>query len=184
MSAIYLIGSFFSDIAFPHELQFLLLEQALCNLTRSLHNQEHLMDVIQASCLIAQYFFFSHRIMEGNRHLLFAKRLAFELGLYTVSESDISALSGYAYDSALQETTEKSAIFWQVFMVDRFWSVTNHSDVLLPDRSPYRYSTTPLPVKEGVRLVSPYMTISVIPNSILSILGRQRHEQSHLCVVR
>jgi hypothetical protein len=154
MSAIYLIGSFFSHITLPHQLQSQLLEQALCNLTRSLHNQEHLMDAIQASCLIAQYFFFNHRVMEGNRHLLAAKRMAFDLGLYSLSEPDISVLSGY--ESALQETTEKSAVFWQVFMVDRFWSVTNHRDVALPDTS-LRYSTTPLPVKEDARLVSPYL---------------------------
>ena len=154
MSAIYLVGSFFSQIPLPHELQSQLLDQALCNLTRSLHNQEHLMDAIQASCLIAQYFFFNHRAMEGNIHLLAAKRMAFDLGLYSLSEPDISTLSGYAYDSALQEMSEKSAVFWQVFMVDRLWSVTNHNDIMLPERSPYRYSTTPLPVKEGARLVS------------------------------
>ena len=160
MSAIYLIGSFFSHTPLPHELQSQLLEQALCNLTRSLHNQEHLMDAVQASCLLAQYFFFNHRVMEGNRHLLAAKRIAFDLGLYSVSEPDFSALSGYAYDSALQEMSEKSAVFWQVFMVDKFWSVTNHSDVVLSDRSPYRYLTTPLPVKEGVALVSSYMILA------------------------
>ena len=168
MSAIYLIGSFFLHNPLPYELQTQLLEEALYNLTRSLHNQEPLMDAIQASCLIAQYFFFNNRAMEGNRHLINAKRMAYDLGLYSVSDQDISTLSGYAYDSALQETTERSAVFWQVFMVDKFWSVTNHSDVMLPDRSPYRYSTTPLPVKEGVRLVSPYMIISVIRNLILS----------------
>jgi hypothetical protein len=82
------------------------------------------MDVVQASCLIAQYFFFTHRVMEGNRHLLAAKRMAFDLGLYSLEPS---------YDSLLQDTMEKSAVFWQVFMVDRFWSVTNHGDVTLPD---------------------------------------------------
>ena len=160
MSAIYLIGSFFSHITLPHGLQAQLLDQALCSLTRSLHNQENLMDAIQASCLIAQYFFFNHRVMEGSLHLLAAKRTAFDLGLYSVSEPDTATLSGYAYDSALRETTEKSAVFWQVFMVDRFWSVTNHSEVMLPDKSPYRYSTTPLPVKDGVR-VSPYMILAL-----------------------
>ena len=65
--------------------------------------------------------------MEGNRYyLLAAKRMTFELGLYSVSKPDFSALSGYAYDFALQETSEKSAVFWMVFIVDRFWSVTNH----------------------------------------------------------
>ncbi|KAF8811995.1 hypothetical protein BYT27DRAFT_7335959 [Phlegmacium glaucopus] len=152
MSAIYLLGSFFSHVPLPEDLQIQLLEQALRNVTRSLHNQEHLVDVVQASCLIAQYFFFNNRVMEGNRHLLAAKRMAYDLGLHAMSEPDVSTLSGYAYDSALQDMTEKSAVFWQVFMTDRFWSVTNHCDVSLPDRSPYRYTTTPLPVKEDVRL--------------------------------
>ena len=155
MSSICLLGSFFSHIPLPNDLQTQLLERALRNLTQSLHNQEHLMDVVQASCLIAQYFFFNNRMMEGNRHLLAAKRMAFDLGLYSVAEPDISTLSDYAYDSVLHDTTEKSAVFWQVFMVDRLWSGTNHCDVTLPDKPTYRYSTTPLPVKEGVRMVSP-----------------------------
>ena len=152
MSAICLLGSFFSHIPLPNELQAQLLERALRNLTQSLYNQDHLMDVVQASCLIAQYFFFNNRLMEGNRHLLAAKRMAFDLGLYTLSEPDIS---DFSYDSVLQDNSEKSAVFWQVFMVDRFWSVTNHCDATLPERLTYRYSTTPLPVKEGARLVSP-----------------------------
>ena len=155
MSAVYLLGSFFSHIPLPNDLQTQLLERALRNLTQSLHNQEHLMDVVQASCLLAQYFFFNNRLMEGNRHLLAAKRMAYDLGLCSVAEPDITTLSDYAYDSVMQDTTEKSAVFWQIFMVDRFWSVTNHSHVTLPDRPTYRYSTTPLPVKEGARGVSP-----------------------------
>ena len=186
MSAIYLVGSFFSQMPLPHELQSQLLDQALCNLTRSLHNQEHLMDAVQASCLIAQYFFFNHRAMEGNRHLLAAKRMAFDLGLYSLSEPDISTLSGYAYDSALQEMSEKSAVFWQVFMVDRLWSVTNHSDVMLPERSPCRYSTTPLPVKEGARLVCSllYCYWGSIGTQYHLNLGFRRHEQSDIRVIR
>ena len=90
--------------------------------------------------------------MEGNRHLLAAKRMAFDLGLYSLSDPDIS---DYVYDSVLQDTSEKSAVFWQVFMVDKFWSGTNLYDGILPDRHSYQYSTTPLPVKEGSRLVSP-----------------------------
>ena len=159
MSAICLLGSFFSNTPLPNELQNQLLERALRNLTQSLHNQEHLMDVVQASCLIAQYFFFNNRLMEGNRHLLAAKRMAFDLGLYSLSDPDIS---DYAYDSVLQDSSEKSAVFWQVFMVDKFWSATNHCDGSLPDRFSYRYSTTPLPVKEGMRLVSPLIIIILL----------------------
>ena len=166
MSAICLLGSFFSHIPLPNELQTQLLERALRNLTQSLHNQDHLMDVVQASCLIAQYFFFNNRLMEGNRHLLAAKRMAFDLGLYSLSEPDIS---DYAYDSVLQDTSEKSAVFWQVFMVDKLWSVTNHCDATLPDRPTYRYSTTPLPVKDGARMVN---FLIILVSSVLKIMLR------------
>jgi len=188
MSAIYLLGSFFSHVPLPDDLQMQLLEQALRNVTRSLHNQEHLMDVVQASCLIAQYFFFNHRVMEGNRHLLAAKRMAFDLGLYAMSEPDVSTLSGHDYDSALQDMTEKSAVFWQVFMADRFWSVTNHCDLSLPDRSPCRWATTPLPVKEGVRLVSLrryYHHSNVLQYHYYYLgLGCQDHEQFYSRAIR
>jgi hypothetical protein len=181
MSAIYLLGSFFSNIPFSHNLQTQLLEQALRDLTRSLHNQEHLIDVVQASCLIAQYFFFNHQVMEGNRHLLTAKRMAFDLGLHSVTEPDIST---YAYDSGLQGTAEKSSVFWQVFIVDRFWSVTNPCDVTLPDKLPYQYSTTPLPVKDGTRLVSPSMILMLFRFQYYLGPGCQCHEQSYLRIIQ
>lgn len=117
MSAIYLVGSFFSHTPLPYDLQTQLLEQALRNLTRSLHNQEHLMDVVQASCLIAQYFFFTHRVMEGNRHLLAAKRMAFDLGLYSLEP---------AYDSVLQDTMKIAKVastVQEIWRTSDYWRV-------------------------------------------------------------
>ena len=119
--------------------------------------------------------------MEGNRHLLTAKRMAFDLGLHSVSDPDIST---YAYDSGLQDTAEKSAVFWQVFIVDRFWSAANHCDVTLPDKLPYQYPTTPLPVRDGTRLVSPSMILVPFRFQYYLGLGCQRHEQSYLRIIR
>ena len=93
--------------------------------------------------------------MEGNRHLLAAKRMAVDLGLYSI-DPDVSTLSGYTSDSMLQDTTEKAAVFRQVFMVDRLWSATSHCGVTLPDRSPYRHSPSP-PPNDDVRLLSSFM---------------------------
>lgn len=164
MSAIHLLGSFFSHTPHLNELQFILLDQASRNLSRSLHDNwqelsmESKMDDVQASCLLAQYCYFNHRMLEGNQKLLTAKRLASVLGLYSVSGPDISAP---------QETTEKLAVFWQVFTVDKFWSATNQ-DLMLPDVAPFLNPTTPLPVKEGVALVSPYMILASFRIQLLS----------------
>ena len=161
MSAIYLLGSFFSQPPLPSQFESQLLNQAICILSQCIHDplqhyENHLMDAVQASCLLAQYFYFNRRVLEGNRHLLTAKLMAFGsiLKLHLVSDLTISTLFGPAYESALEQTAEKSAVFWQVYMVDKLWSPTCEGDITTSD-SAYGMMTTPLPVKEGVALVGP-----------------------------
>ncbi|KDR81981.1 hypothetical protein GALMADRAFT_60015 [Galerina marginata CBS 339.88] len=135
MSAIYLMGSFFARIP---TLEQQLLDQSLHEVARSLHNQEQLMDGVQALCLLAQYFFFNNRTMEGIVHLTRAKRIALDFGLNQVTYTE------FPFD------LEYSAVFWQVFMVEKFWSASNDCCQALPDLdSPCRNITTPLPVLEG-----------------------------------
>ena len=48
--------------------------------------------------------------------------MAFDLGVCSVSEPDISTLSGYAYDYALQETTEIGGILASATSLHASWS--------------------------------------------------------------
>lgn len=156
MSAIYLMGAFFS--------QNLVLQKQLCEQTqqevaRSLHNQDQLMDVVQASYLLAQYFFFNGRGMEGTRHLTTAKRIALDLGLHQVSFPTFSFDLDYSFDPSSHDWQEKAAVLWGLFMVEKFWALNCdcwEAYAQADFDAPCRYITTPLPVQEGVDLVSFY----------------------------
>ncbi|KAF8162785.1 hypothetical protein B0H34DRAFT_692945 [Crassisporium funariophilum] len=164
MSAIYLLGSFFAQTPIPDGVEPQLLEQTLHEVSRSLHNQEQLMDVVQALSLLAQYFFFNNREMEGNRHLFAAKRMSLDLGLHLISHPDPSLFPFDldSFGSASQDWAEKLAIFWQMFMVDGFWSVSNDCGVTSPDsEGPCRNIITPLPVREGVSMDTPAVNSTI-----------------------
>lgn len=149
MSVIYLLGSFF---AAAKSLEVQLLEQTLHDVARTLHNQEHLMDTVQALCLLAEYFYFNNRDIEGSRHLNAAKRLSLELGLHQVTHPtflyDVEFQSDFRlWDS---EWREKTAVFWQVVMVDSLWSVANDCCLQNDLESPCPNIITPLPVEDGL----------------------------------
>ncbi|KAF9559557.1 hypothetical protein CPC08DRAFT_807219 [Agrocybe pediades] len=151
MSAIYLMGCFFARIP---GLESQLLEQTQHEVSRALHNQEQLMDLVQALCLLAQYFFFNHRAMEGKLHLQRAKLISIDFGLHQITHSDFPFDLQFPFDSATYNWQEKSAIFWQVVMVEKFWSSSNDCCEAIPDfEASNRYITTPLPVLEGAELV-------------------------------
>lgn len=152
MNAIYLMGSFFAQIP-GWECQ--LLEQTLHEVARSLHSTEPPADMVQALCLLAQYFFFTARDMEGNRHLSAAKRIAIDIGLHQVSPLATFPFGPeYAFDTASLNWTERSAIFWQLYMVNNYWSLNNDCCVASSTLTlPCRHISTPLPVEDGAAFV-------------------------------
>ncbi|CAA7260911.1 unnamed protein product [Cyclocybe aegerita] len=156
INAIHLLGCFFTRAPLPQGLEQHLLEQTLREVSRSLHNQEQLIDVVQALTLLAQYFFFNNRGMEANRHLSAAKRIALDLRLHQVSHPDLATFPfdlDYPFDSPMQDWKEKAAVFWQLFMVERFWATTNDCTAGQPELdSPCRNIATPLPVLDGAQM--------------------------------
>ena len=105
---------------------------------------------MQASCLIAIYFFSRGRTLEGYYHSSTAVRLAVSLGLHQLKPEDwyqlqldvMSQPAPFAsFKSCLQltapkdgvEYAERVAAFWQVFTVDRAWSVASGLPAALPD---------------------------------------------------
>ena len=157
MSVIYLLGSFFIGLK---TLEKQLLEMTLHEVARILHNQEQLVDMAQALCLLAEYFFFNNRDIEGSRHLNAAKRLALELRLHQLSQPTFSYGIEFQSDFDLwdSEWREHAAVFWQVFMVDNLWSATNGGSLQPNLDSPCPNCITPLPIEDGldpVRLFVP-----------------------------
>ncbi|KIK59092.1 hypothetical protein GYMLUDRAFT_227493 [Collybiopsis luxurians FD-317 M1] len=161
MNSIYLLACHFARSPYFSELESTFLTRALREITVALDNQDRLVDVVQASSLLAIYLYANSRILEGYCHSFSAARLAVGLGLHQIQYTDVSqSKSSSSSPSAGDPTTsgvmtltaagssasiattppkdsaelrERISTFWQVFMVDRCWSVANGLPVALPD---------------------------------------------------
>ncbi|KAE9395112.1 hypothetical protein BT96DRAFT_997900 [Gymnopus androsaceus JB14] len=159
MNAIYLLACHFARSPYFSELESTFLTRALREITVALDNQDRLVDVVQASSLLAIYLYANSRILEGYCHSFSAARLAVGLGLHqiqytdlvqpntTSSPADASTSAGSMILKTSSSTSsiatsppkdtaelrERISTFWQVFMVDRCWSVANGLPVALPD---------------------------------------------------
>ncbi|KAF9533660.1 hypothetical protein CPB83DRAFT_845658 [Crepidotus variabilis] len=171
-AAVVLLGCFFSPKgSWTSAIEQQLLQDALHEASTSLHDQDQLTDVVQALTLLAQYFFFNDRNMEGHRHLMAVKRIATELGLQKVTHPDLAlfpfnvenpfaagsrppavmmegamGVSGQGNLQGVQsDWWEQSLVFWQIFLVDCLWAAGN--EFVSPDfDGACRNVTTPLPV--------------------------------------
>ncbi|GAW06668.1 hypothetical protein LENED_008607 [Lentinula edodes] len=76
MNALYLLACHFSRSPYFSELESTFLTRALREITVALDNQDRLVDVVQASSLLAIYFYANSRILEGYCHSFSAARLA------------------------------------------------------------------------------------------------------------
>ncbi|KAJ7144900.1 hypothetical protein C8R43DRAFT_1013406 [Mycena crocata] len=144
MNAIYLLACHFARSPYCSEIESVFFTRALHEITVALDNSDRLVDVVQASCLLAVYLYINCRALEGYCHSFSAARLAVGLGLHqirplpagddphlTYSEEMTPIPIPPARDRA--EVADRTAAFWQVFMVDRCWSVASGLPVALPD---------------------------------------------------
>ncbi|KAJ6546863.1 hypothetical protein B0H19DRAFT_1379260 [Mycena capillaripes] len=145
MNAIYLLACHFARSPYCSEIEPVFFTRALHEITVALDNSDRLVDVVQASCLLSVYLYVNCRALEGYTHSFSAARLAVGLGLHQIrplpppgdgpqlgySEEITPIPIPPARDRA--EVADRVAAFWQVFMVDRCWSVASGLPVALPD---------------------------------------------------
>ncbi|KAF8191549.1 hypothetical protein K438DRAFT_1830705 [Mycena galopus ATCC 62051] len=145
MNAIYLLACHFARSPYCSEIEPIFFTRALHEITVALDNSDRLVDVVQASCLLSVYLYVNCRALEGYTHSFSAARLAVGLGLHQLRPlphpgADFAQLYSEeitpipippARDRA--EMADRIAAFWQVFMVDRCWSVASGLPVALPD---------------------------------------------------
>ena len=150
LDAMYLMACYFSQMPAVQEGHY--LQRALTGISSSLQDSDRLIQIAQASCLIAIYFFSRGRTLEGYYHSSTAARLAVSLGLHQIKSeewyrlqfdaaSSVAQPAFLAFKSSLQlpapkdsvEYTERVAAFWQVLQVDRAWSVASGLPAALPD---------------------------------------------------
>ncbi|KAK7449724.1 hypothetical protein VKT23_013199 [Stygiomarasmius scandens] len=148
LNAIFLLGCFFARNPFYSDLEAHFLSKTLHEITVALDSSDRLVDVVQASCLLALYLYTNCRTLEAYCHSFSAARLAVGLGLHQIQPKDLdqSRASSSASSSKPSNTPiaiekpknhvelrDRISAFWQVFMVDRCWSVANGLPVALPD---------------------------------------------------
>lgn len=159
-NAIYLLSCHFSQTQYYMELEPAFLTQAQREINLALDSSDRLPDIVQASSLLAIYFYIKDRVMEGYRHTFCAVRLALAIGLHHIC-ADSAFIHGHHPALLTQipppcdntELDDRIFAFWQAFMVDRCWSVANGLPGALPSKGNAQFDIlTPWPsnVKWGV----------------------------------
>ncbi|GLB37692.1 putative fungal specific transcription factor [Lyophyllum shimeji] len=139
LNAMYLWACFISrpEPLCQHEDHYLGL--ALDALRDGLRDGEKIVDIIQGSCLLSMYFLANGRILEGSYHATGAAALAVQCGLHlnTHQEQSWPADPQEPYDLKPSRTGvkegERILAFWQVYNLDRCWSVVLRKPSLIPD---------------------------------------------------
>lgn len=148
MNAIYLLACHFARSPYCTELEPIFLTRALHEITAALDTSDRLVDVVSASCLLAVYLYVNCRALEGYCHSFSAARLAVGLGLHQIRLPSNPIFGGDASQPSYSEemtpipippardrseAMDRVSTFWQVFIVDRVWSVASGLPVALPD---------------------------------------------------
>ncbi|CAL1706100.1 unnamed protein product [Somion occarium] len=154
MNSIYLWACYLSRPTSLCEHEPLYLSRALAAVSDAISNPAKVVDFIQASCLLAIYFLSNGRVFEGSYHASVAASLAIQWGLHQVGAEDctprnvISERSAFRLDPAKDsiEQGERILTFWQVYNLDRCWSVALQRPATLPDsKHPWTAVSTPWP---------------------------------------
>ncbi|TFK44660.1 hypothetical protein BDQ12DRAFT_29250 [Crucibulum laeve] len=140
MNAIYLWACFVSrpEPLCQHEEHY--LRHSLEALPDALQRGDKSMDVIQASCLLSQYFLANGRLIEGSYHASAAAALAVQIGLHGRSSREVYSWSSSEVEGFDQKPPkidlhdgERILTFWQVYNLDRCWSVVLRKPSVIPD---------------------------------------------------
>ncbi|KAF7294639.1 adenylate kinase [Mycena indigotica] len=157
MNAVYLLACHFARSPYCTEIEPVFFSRTLHEITVALDNSDRLVDVVQASCLLAVYLYINCRSLEGYCHSFSAARLAVGLGMHQIKRFlPLDDMNGAAVEDITPipippprdraEVADRISAFWQVFMVDRCWSVASGLPVALPDGDcPQVRITTPWP---------------------------------------
>ncbi|THH14900.1 hypothetical protein EW146_g5492 [Bondarzewia mesenterica] len=116
MNAIYLWACYLSRPQSLGQHEPLYLTRALDFLNDALQNPSKAVDIIQGCCLISLYLLTNGRLLEGSYHASVAASLAMQWGLHRQVFKLPPAVDAI-------ERGERILAFWQVFIVDRCWSV-------------------------------------------------------------
>jgi hypothetical protein len=140
MNAIFLWSCYISrpEPLSQHESHY--LSKALEGLNDAIQCPDKIIDVIQGSCLLSLYFLSNGRVLEGSYHANAAASLCIQWGLHggisnapNLGFSDPVASCKLDPPNNAIEAGDRILTFWQVFNLDRCWSVVLHKPAVMPD---------------------------------------------------
>ncbi|TFK54579.1 hypothetical protein OE88DRAFT_1655324 [Heliocybe sulcata] len=121
-----------------HEMYY--LSRAQESMHDALQDPTKVLDVIQASCLLAMYFFANGRLLEGTYHASAAASLTAQWGLQRLAlhEANVGGWEPivlFQLDPARDtvEEGERILTFWQAYDLDRCWSVALQRPIAIHD---------------------------------------------------
>ncbi|KDQ16417.1 hypothetical protein BOTBODRAFT_186477 [Botryobasidium botryosum FD-172 SS1] len=144
VNTLYLLGCYFTPGPL-NALEPLFLHRVRRYLARGLQDAKHLLDFIKASAMLAYYYFFRMRLMEGFDLVSTTVAFARGAGLHDLRPKKYR-LSGVRYlleprdDSELGEYIN---VWWQVFSLDRGTRTFCQQPIIVPDeeiRTPWPQS--------------------------------------------
>ncbi|KAF8894775.1 hypothetical protein BD779DRAFT_1467326 [Infundibulicybe gibba] len=124
--ALSLLGCYYARSYQYTHLEPTLLTRTQNGITSALAAPDQLIDAVQASTLLAVYFYLNNRITEGYYYAFPSARLAADLGLHQIPPPPDRHCPG----SAL--VRERISVFWQVYMVDRCCHRASGEHILTP----------------------------------------------------
>jgi hypothetical protein len=206
MNAIYLVACQFARSPYCTEIQPVFFTRTLHEITVALDNSDRLVDIVQASCLLSVYLYMNCRALEGYCHSFSAARLAVGLGLHQIHPASYLSDDAPIQNTPIPippprdaaEVADRIAAFWQVFMVDRCWSVANGLPVALPDgdcaqvriKTPWptlsmdyvRNSPRPLRCTDANQLVHSPPSLQLTPSARFLITSRCWTWRTRRCI--
>jgi hypothetical protein len=169
MNAIFLWACFMSRPKPLCQHEEFFLSQALDAHRDGLRSGEKVLDVIQASCLLSMYFLVNGRLLEGSYHASAAASLAVQCGL----QAGVSCDASYSPSSSREKLGleppasgyregERILAFWQVYNLDRCWSVAlRKPSVFLDGHDPWTSINCPWPQD-----IMEYESVSHTPDAL------------------
>ncbi|KAL1942446.1 hypothetical protein VTO73DRAFT_6048 [Trametes versicolor] len=153
MNAIYLWACYLSRPGSLSQYEQLYLSRTMASLGDAMQLSSRVVDLIQACCLLSLYYLSNGRFLEGSYYSAAASTLAVQCRLHQIGVAPQS-MNMDIWDATFDlpppqdniERGERITTFWQVYNLDRCWSVVLRRPATLPDSDhPLASITTPWP---------------------------------------
>ncbi|OSD04103.1 hypothetical protein PYCCODRAFT_1466534 [Trametes coccinea BRFM310] len=153
MNAIFLWACYLSRPGTLSQYEQLYLSRTTAAIGDAMQYPSKAVDLIQACCMLSVYYLSNGRLLEGSYYSAAASTLALQCRLHHIG-SEAQSMNVDTWDASFDlpppkdnvERGERISAFWQVYNLDRCWSVVLRRPATLPDSDhPMASITTPWP---------------------------------------